>query len=107
MSNNQSPSTYGDPNIKNTKSNNSNKLTVSEPNNNNQINPIDSNASNLDDDDTIEKGETFHHHPTEYESKLESTLIKNNKSNSQFQVSVYIKHIIKFCSQILFNSIVI
>jgi hypothetical protein len=118
MSSNRSPSMSCDANdFTNTaNSKTSNKDTVTESKSKNKS-PADLNSTSRDgdgdgvDDDTIKKDRQ---NEFEYccsneklESNLDSILIKNNSKNNscngQFQVCVYIKHIIKFS----FNSILI
>jgi hypothetical protein len=109
MSNNRSPSMSCDANdfTNTTNSKTSTKDTLTESKSKIK-NPTDLNSTSrdgdgVDGDDTIEKDTPHRQNEFEYcclNEKLDSNLIKNNSKNNscngQFQVCVYIKHIIKF-----------
>jgi len=109
MSNNRSPSMSCDANdfTNTTNSKTSTKDTLTESKSKIK-NPTDLNSTSrdgdgVDGDDTIEKDTPHRQNEFEYcclNEKLDSDLIKNNSKNNscngQFQVCVYIKHIIKF-----------
>ncbi len=107
MSNNRSPSMSCDANdfTNTTNSKTSTKDTLTESKSKIKR-PADLNSTShdgVDGDDTIEKDTPHRQNEFEYcclNEKLDSNLIKNNSKNNscngQFQVCVYIKHIIKF-----------
>jgi hypothetical protein len=109
MSNNRSPSMSCDAidftNTTNSKTSTKDTLTESKSKIKSpaDLNSTSRDGDGVDGDDTIEKDTPHHQNEFEYcclNEKLDSNLIKNNSRNNscngQFQVCVYIKHIIKF-----------